>query len=140
MGLRSFCSSGQNILRKFTTPPKLIDPLGVFGGCSCCMASNLLLNGFTHTLLFSINISFHMYCRLVWIICTSWVIFSIHSLIKLSNVFQFVCMRFFWWCKQYKIIHNCFSVFLTLETIQDHIDIWLPYGWWNVQTHWHSLI
>ena len=53
------------MLRKFTTPAKLLHPLGVFGGCSLCMASNLLLNGFTHTFLFSINISFPMYCKLV---------------------------------------------------------------------------
>ena len=57
MGLRSFCSSGQNMLRKFTTPAKLLHPLGVFGGSSFCMASSLFLNGFTHTFFFSINIS-----------------------------------------------------------------------------------
>ena len=65
MGLRSLCSSGQKILRKFTTPAKLQHPLGVFGGGSFCIASNLLLNGFKHTFLFSIYIAFPMYCRLV---------------------------------------------------------------------------
>ena len=65
MGLRSFCSYGENMLRKFTTPAKLLHPLGVFGGSSFCIASNLLLNGFMHTFLFSTNISFPMYCRLV---------------------------------------------------------------------------
>ena len=65
MGFSSFCSSGQNILRKFTTPVKLLHPLGVLGGCNFWIASNLFLRGFTHTFLFSINISFPMYCRLV---------------------------------------------------------------------------
>ena len=64
MCLRSFYNSRQNILRKFTTPAKLLHPLGVLGGCHFCIASNLLLNGFTHTFLFSIHISFPMYCRL----------------------------------------------------------------------------
>ena len=42
---------------------KLLHPLGVFAGCSFCIASNLFLNGFTHTFLISINISFPMYCK-----------------------------------------------------------------------------
>ena len=53
------------MLRKLTTPAKLLQPLGVFGGCSFCIASNLFLNGFMYTFLFSINISFSMYCKLV---------------------------------------------------------------------------
>ena len=57
IGFSSFCNSGQNILRKFTIPAKFLHPLGVFGGC--------ILNGHTHTFLFSMNISFPMYCRLV---------------------------------------------------------------------------
>ena len=65
MGFRSFCNSGQNILRKLTTPAKLLHPLGVFGCCSFCMASNLLLNGFMHTFLLSINISFPIYYKLI---------------------------------------------------------------------------
>ena len=64
LGFRSFCSSQKNMLRKFTTPAKLPHPLGVFGGCSFCIASNLLLNGFMHTFLLSINISFPIYCKL----------------------------------------------------------------------------
>ena len=64
-GFRSFCSSGQNILRKFTTPAKLLHVLGIFGGCSFCTASNLFLNGFTNTFLLSMNISFPIYCKLV---------------------------------------------------------------------------
>ena len=35
------------------------------GGCNLCIASNLLLKGFTHTLLLCINILLPMYCRLV---------------------------------------------------------------------------
>ena len=65
MGFSSFCKSGQNILRKFTTPAKLIHPLGVFGGCSFWIASSLFLSGCTHTFLFSKNILFPMYCKLV---------------------------------------------------------------------------
>ena len=53
------------MLRKFTTPAELLHPLGVFGGCSFCIACNLLLNGFMHTFLLSINISFPIYCKLV---------------------------------------------------------------------------
>ena len=53
------------MLRKFTTSAKLLHPLGVFGGCNFCIASNLFLSGFTHTLLLLINISLPMYCRLV---------------------------------------------------------------------------
>ena len=34
IGLSSFYNSGQNILRKFTTPTKLLHPLDVFDGCS----------------------------------------------------------------------------------------------------------
>ena len=53
------------MLRKFTTHAKLLHPLGVFGGCSFCMTSNLFLNGFTHIFLLSMNISLPIYCKLV---------------------------------------------------------------------------
>ena len=56
MSFSNFCSSGQNILRKFTIPAKLLHPFTVVGGCSFWIPSNLLLSGLTQTLL-SINIS-----------------------------------------------------------------------------------
>ena len=65
MGFNNFCSSGQNILRKFTIPTKLLHPFTVVGGCSFCIASNLLCRGLTQTLLFFMNISFPMYCKFV---------------------------------------------------------------------------
>ena len=47
-------------LEKFTIPAKLLCPLAVVGGCSFCMASNLLLNGLMQTLLSFMNIVFPM--------------------------------------------------------------------------------
>ena len=46
MGLNSFCKSGQNMLKKFTTPAKLLQPLTVVGGFNFLMTANLLCNGF----------------------------------------------------------------------------------------------
>ena len=65
IGFNNFCNSGQNILRKLTIPAKLLHPFAVVGGCSLCIASNLLLKGCTHTFLFWINISLPIYCRFV---------------------------------------------------------------------------
>ena len=65
MGFNNFCSSRQNMLIKFTIPTKVLQPLTVEGGCNLCIASNLLLKGCTHTLLFCINISLPIYYRLV---------------------------------------------------------------------------
>ena len=65
IGFNNFCNSGQNIIRKLTIHTKLLHPFAVVGGCSLCIASNLLLKGCTHTLLFWINISLPIYCRFV---------------------------------------------------------------------------
>ena len=65
IGFNSFCNSGQNILRKFTIPAKLLHPFTVVGGCSLCIASSLFLNGFTQTLLSCIKSVFPMYCKFV---------------------------------------------------------------------------
>ena len=61
----NFCSSGQNILRKFTIPTKLLHPLTVVDGCNFCMASNLLLNDLMQTLLSFMNIVLPLYCNCV---------------------------------------------------------------------------
>ena len=61
----NFCSSGQNILKKFIIPTKLLQPFIMEGGCNFSLASNLLLKGCTCTLLFCINISLPINCRLV---------------------------------------------------------------------------
>ena len=45
IGFNNFCNSGQNILRKFTIPAKLLHPFAVFEGCSLCITSNLFLKG-----------------------------------------------------------------------------------------------
>ena len=50
--LSNFCNYGQNILKKFTMPAKLLQPVGVVGGFNFCMASILLLNGLTQTFSF----------------------------------------------------------------------------------------
>ena len=65
MGLNNFCNAGQNILRNFTIPAKLLHPFTLVEGCNLCIASNLFLNGLTHTLLSFINISLPMYCKFV---------------------------------------------------------------------------
>ena len=60
MGFNHFCSSEQNILRKFTIPTKLLHPFTVVGGYSFWIASNLLLRGLMQALLSFINISLPM--------------------------------------------------------------------------------
>ena len=65
MGFSNCYTSGQNILKKFTILRKLLQPFTVEGGCNFRIASNLLLKGCTHTLLFGINILLPIYCRLV---------------------------------------------------------------------------
>ena len=65
IGFNNFCNSGQNLLRKLTIPAKLLHPFTVVEGCSFCIASNQLLKGCMHTLLFWINISLSIYCRFV---------------------------------------------------------------------------
>ena len=65
IGFNSFCNSGQNILRKFTIPAKLLHPLTVVGGCYFWIASNLLLNRLMQTLLSCINIMLPIYCNSV---------------------------------------------------------------------------
>ena len=57
IGSLSFFNCSHNILRRFTIPAKLLQPLTVVGGCNLCIASNLLLNGLTQTLL-----SLYQYC------------------------------------------------------------------------------
>ena len=49
IGFNNFCSSRQNMLTKFTTPAKLLQPFWFVGGFSFCIASSLLLSGFTQT-------------------------------------------------------------------------------------------
>ena len=61
----SFCNSGQNMLKKFTIPVKLLHPFGVVGRCNFCIASNLFLHNLTQTFLSFINIMFPMYCNSV---------------------------------------------------------------------------
>ena len=65
IGFNNFYNYGQNMLRKFILPAKLLQPFAMVGGCRFCIASNLFPKGFTHTFLFQINISLPMYCRLV---------------------------------------------------------------------------
>ena len=65
IGFNNFCNPGQNILRKFTIPAKLLQPLAVVGGCNFCIAYNLFLNGLTQTLLSFIKIVLPMYCKSV---------------------------------------------------------------------------
>ena len=62
-GFNNLCYSRQNVLRKYIIPAKLLHVLAVVGGCNFCMASNLLLNGFTQTLLSLMNIVLPMYCN-----------------------------------------------------------------------------
>ena len=62
IGLSNFCNSGQNMLRKFTIPAKHLQPFGVVGGHSFCMASSPLHNGLTQTFLSLMNIMFPIYC------------------------------------------------------------------------------
>ena len=73
MGFSNICNFGQNILRKFTIPTKLLLPLTVVGGHNFCIASNLLLNGLMQTLLSCINIVLPMYCNSV---LNNWYFFS----------------------------------------------------------------
>ena len=56
MGFSKFCSLGQNMLTKFTTQAKLLQPFWVLGHLSFWIASSLLLSGFTQTLLFFMKI------------------------------------------------------------------------------------
>ena len=65
MGLNNFYNSGENILRKFTSPAKLLHPINVVGHCHICTASNLLLNSLMQTLLSFMNTSLPMYCKFV---------------------------------------------------------------------------
>ena len=65
MGFNNVCSSGQNILSKFTIPTNPLHALTVNGGCNFCMASNLLLNGLTHILLSFRKIVLPIYCNSV---------------------------------------------------------------------------
>ena len=54
------------MLTKFTTPAILLQPFWVIEGFNFWIASNLLLNGFTHTLLsFIKKIVFPIYCNSV---------------------------------------------------------------------------
>ena len=65
MDFNNFCNSGQNILRKFIIPVKLLHPFTVVRGCNLCIASNLFLSGLKQTVLSFINISLPMYCKFV---------------------------------------------------------------------------
>ena len=50
IGFNNFCSSGQNMLTKFTMPSKLLQPFWFIEGFNLWIASSLLLSGFTQTL------------------------------------------------------------------------------------------
>ena len=65
IGLSNFCNSGQNILRKFTIPAKLLQLFGVVGYHNFYMPSSLLLKGLMKTFLSFMNIMFPMYCNSV---------------------------------------------------------------------------
>ena len=65
IGFYNFCNSGQNILRKFTIPTKLLHTYTVVGDCNFCIASSLFLNGLTQTLLSFIKFMLPMYCTFV---------------------------------------------------------------------------
>ena len=65
IGFSNFCNSGQNILRKFTIPVKLLHPFAVVGGYNFCIASNLFLKGLTQTLLYFMKIVLPIYCNSV---------------------------------------------------------------------------
>ena len=64
-----FYSSVQNIFRKLTIFVKLLHPFTVAGSCNFCIASNLLHNGLTQTLLSFINIMLPIYCNSVLTTC-----------------------------------------------------------------------
>ena len=65
IGFSNFCSSGQNILTKFTTPAKLLQPFWFLGCFSLWIASILLLSGFTQTLFSLMKMVLPMYCNSV---------------------------------------------------------------------------
>ena len=65
MGFNNFCNSGQNMLTKFTTLVKLLQPFWVVGGFSFLITSSLLLNGFTQTLFSLMKIVLPIYCNSV---------------------------------------------------------------------------
>ena len=73
MGFNNFCYSGQNMLTKFTTLAKLLQPFWVIGGFSFWIVSSLLLNGFTKTLLSFMKIVLPIYCNSV---LNSWPLFG----------------------------------------------------------------
>ena len=63
IGFNNYCSSGQNMLTKFTTPAKLLQPFWFVGGFgfSFWIASCPLLSGFTQTLFSSMKIVLPIY-------------------------------------------------------------------------------
>ena len=65
IGFNNFCSSGQNMLTKFTMPTKLLQPFWFIWGFSFWIASNLLLRGFTQTLFSLVKMVLPMYCNSV---------------------------------------------------------------------------
>ena len=72
IGFNNFCSSGQNILTKFTMPVKLLQPLWFVGGFNFWIASSLLLRGFTQALFSLVKMVLSMYCNSVlnnWHFC-----------------------------------------------------------------------
>ena len=141
MGFKSFWSSGQNKLTKFTIPAKLRQPLIIVGGFSFWIASIQLLNGLTHTLLFLINIVLPMYWRSV---LNSWHFFGeifkpfLHKAFHRSSSFSkcddfvgvksnrssIIASQYFLLCKQFNIA----------------IYIGLPNRRGDVQSHRHHLI
>ena len=85
IGFNNFCNSGQNMLKKFTIPVKLLQPFGVFGSYSFCIASNLLLKGLTQTFQSVINMMFPKYCNSV---LNNWHFFGDIFSPFLSNAFS----------------------------------------------------
>ena len=115
-----FCNSGQNILRKFTIPMKLLHIFTVVGGCNFCIASSLFLNGLMQILLSFIKIMLPMYCKFV---LNNWHFFGIILRPFFNNAFSkssylamwdlfdgannkrssIIALQYFLLCKQSKI-------------------------------------
>ena len=95
MGVKSFCKSWQNMLRKFTIPTKLLQPLMVVGDFNPYIASHLLCSGLTHTLFSWIKMVWPMYCS---IFLNSWHFFGDVLRPFLSNAFNKSSSFVMWDC------------------------------------------
>ena len=63
MCFKSFCRSGQNMLRKFTIPAKCLQSLIVVGHFNLCITSSLLCTGLKQTLFSLLKMVLPIYCN-----------------------------------------------------------------------------